>query len=167
MTFKLNKDPALSEQDIKRTKRIISKLNLKKIPFKITEEQFCSSYTEMFRELTPLFKYEPHEYAMKWCLSTEKRMRVFLLIFEANELGEEIYKESISSKLPEYSYKTIAQIIDDGLKKGYFIKLAPRTKISTDAKIRNIRPSEELVIEFVNWNIDLLSTFSDFLKKFS
>ena len=167
MTFKLNKDPALSEQDIKRTKRIISKLNLKKIPFKITEEQFCSSYTEMFRELTPLFRYEPHEYAMKWCLSTEKRMRVFLLIFEANELGEEIYKESISSKLPEYSYKTIAQIIDDGLKKGYFIKLAPRTIISSDAKIRNIRPSEELVIEFVNWNIDLLSTFSDFLKKFS
>lgn len=167
MTFKLNKDPALSEQDIKRTKRIISKLNLKKLPFKITEEQFCSSYTEMFRELTPLFKYEPHEYAMKWCLSTEKRMRVFLLIFEANELGEEIYKESISSKLPEYSYKTIAQIIDDGLKKGYFIKLAPRTIISSDAKIRNIRPSEELVIEFVNWNIDLLSTFSDFLKKFS
>ena len=167
MTFKLNKDPALSEQDIKRTKRIISKLNLKKIPFKISEEQFCSSYTEMFMELMPLFKYQPHEYAMKWCLSTEKRMRVFLLIFEANELGEEIYKESISSKLPEYSYKTIAQIIDDGLKKGYFIKLAPRTIISSDAKIRNIRPSEELVIEFVNWNIDLLSTFSDFLKKFS
>ena len=166
MTFKLNKNPPLSEQDTKRTKRIISKLNLKKLPFKITDEQFCSSYTEMFRELTPLFKYEPHEYAMKWCLSTEKRMRVFLLIFEANELGEEIYKESISSKLPEYSYKTIAQIIDDGLKKGYFIKLEPRTKISTDAKIRNIRPSEELVIEFVNWNIDLLSTFSNFSKKF-
>ena len=166
MPFKLNKNPSLSEQDTKRTKRIISKLNLKKLPFKITEEQFCSSYTEMFRELTPLFKYEPHEYAMKWCLSTEKRMRVFLLIFKANELGEEIYKESISSKLPEYSYKTIAQIIDDGLKKGYFIKLAPRTIISTDAKIRNIRPSEELVIEFINWNIDLLSTFSNFSKKF-
>ena len=166
MTFKLNKNLSLSEQDIKRTKRIISKLNLKKLPFKITDEQFCSSYTEMFRELTPLFKYEPHEYAMKWCLSTEKRMRVFLLIFEANELGEEIYKESISSKLPEYSYKTIAQIIDDGLKKGYFIKLAPRTIISTDAKISNIRPSEDLVIEFINWNIDLLSTFSNFLKKF-
>ncbi len=165
MPFKLNKNLPLSEQDTKRTKRIISKLNLKKIPFKITEEQFCSSYTEMFRELTPLFRYKPHEYAMKWCLSTEKRMRVFLLIFEANELGEEIYKESISNKLSEYSYKTIAQIIDDGLKKGYFIKLAPRTIIPTDAKIRNIRPSEELVIEFINWNIDLLSHFLKFFKK--
>ena len=166
MTFKLNKNLPLSEQDTKRTKRIISKLNLKKLPFKITEEQFCSSYTEMFRELTPLFKYEPHEYAMKWCLSTEKRMRVFLLIFEANELGEEIYKESISSKLPEYSYKTIAQIVDDGIKKKYFIKLSPRSIKSTDSKIRNIRPSEELVIEFINWNIDLLSAFSNFSKKF-
>ena len=166
MSLKLKKISSHDEQNTKRTNRIISKLNLKKLPFKITEEQFCSSYTEMFKELTPLFRYQPHEYAMKWCLSSEKRMRVFFLVFEANELGKEIYKESISSKIPEYSYKTIAQIIDDGLKKGYFIKLAPRTKISTDAKIRNIRPSEELVIEFINWNIDLLSTFSNFSKKF-
>ena len=166
MSLKLKKISSHEEQNTKRTNRIISKLNLKKLPFKITEEQFCSSYTEMFKELTPLFRYQPHEYAMKWCLSSEKRMRVFLLVFEANELGKEIYKESISSEIPEYSYKTIAQIIDDGLKKGYFIKLAPRTKISTDAKIRNIRPSEELVIEFINWNIDLLSTFSNFAKKF-
>ena len=166
MSLKLKKISSHEEQNTKRTNRIISKLNLKKLPFKITEEQFCSSYTEMFKELTPLFKYQPHEYAMKWCLSSEKRMRVFLLVFEANEFGKEIYKESISSEIPEYSYKTIAQIIDDGLKKGYFIKLAPRTKISTDAKIRNIRPSEELVIEFINWNIDLLSTFSNFSKKF-
>ena len=166
MSLKLKKISSHEEQNTKRTNRIISKLNLKKLPFKITEEQFCSSYTEMFKELTPLFKYQPHEYAMKWCLSSEKRMRVFLLVFEANELGKEIYKESISSEIPEYSYKTIAQIIDDGLKKGYFIKLAPRTKISTDAKIRNIRPSEELVIEFINWNIDLLSVFSNFSKRF-
>ena len=166
MSLKLKKISSQEEQNTKRTNRIISKLNLKKLPFKITEEQFCSSYTEMFKELTPLFKYQPHEYAMKWCLSSEKRMRVFLLVFEANELGKEIYKESISSEIPEYSYKTIAQIIDDGLKRGYFIKLAPRTKISTDAKIRNIRPSEELVIEFINWNIDLLSAFSNFSKRF-
>ena len=166
MSLKLEKISSLEEQNTKRTNRIISKLNLKKLPFKITEEKFCSSYTEMFKELTPLFRFQPHEYAMKWCLSSEKRMRVFLLVFEANELGKEIYKESISSEIPEYSYKTIAQIIDDGLKKGYFIKLAPRTKISTDAKIRNIRPSEELVIEFINWNIDLFFTFSNFSKKF-
>ena len=62
MSFNLNKNLLLNEEDIKRTKRIISKLNLKKIPFKISEEQFCSSYTEMFIELTPLFKYAAKKY---------------------------------------------------------------------------------------------------------
>ena len=38
MAFKLNKNLSLSEEDTKRTKRIISKLNLKKLPFKITED---------------------------------------------------------------------------------------------------------------------------------
>ena len=166
MTFKLNKDLALSDKDIKREKKIISRLNITKLPFQITENNFCSRYIEMFEELKPLFKYKAGEYAMKWCLSTEKRMRVFLLIFEANELGEEIYKESISSKLPEYSYKTIAQIIDDGIKKKYFINLAPRAMKSTDSKIRNIRPSEDLVIEFINWNIDLIATAATFSKKY-
>ena len=75
-------------------------------------------------------------------------------------------KERISSALPEYSYKTIAQIIDDGLSKGYFIKLAPRIKYKNDLKIRNIRPSEDLVVEFVNWNIELAATYANFEKKY-
>ena len=166
MNFELNKNLSLSVEDTKRTKRIISKLNLKKLPFKITEGQFCSSYTAMFKELTPLFKYELGEYAMKWCLSTEKRMRVFLLIFEANELGKEIYKESISSKLREYSYKTVASIIDEGINKGFYENLAPRDFESKDLKIRNIRPSEDLVVEFINWNIKIISTLSEFQKKY-
>ena len=49
----------------------------------------------MFKELTPLFRYQPHEYAIKRCLSWVKKMKVFLLVFEANELGKEIYKEEI------------------------------------------------------------------------
>ena len=80
MSLKLKKISSYDEQNNKRTNRIISKLNLKKIPFKITKEQFCSSYTEMFKELTPLFRYQPHEYAMKWCLSSEKKGEFFISI---------------------------------------------------------------------------------------
>tara|TARA_B100000780_G_C21028933_1_gene412508 strand:- start:280 stop:783 length:504 start_codon:yes stop_codon:yes gene_type:complete len=167
MVFKTNKNLTLSNQDIQREKRIVSKLNLEKLPFPITEDNFCSRYMEMFKDLRPLFKYQSGEYAMKWCLATEKRMRVFLLIFEANELGKEIYKESVSSQLPEYSYKTIAQIIDDGIDKGYFLKLPPRAISISDSKIRNIRPSEELVIEFINWNIEIISTCANFQKKYN
>jgi hypothetical protein len=121
----------------------------------------------MFKEMTPLFKYKEEEYAMKWCLSTEKRMKVFLLIFESNQLGKEIYKEKIANKLSEYSYKTVAQIIDEGIDKNFFVNLPPRAHIVKDAKVRNIRPSEELVIEFINWHIDIISVLSKFQIKYT
>ena len=166
MNSKLDNNLSLSESDLKREKRIISKLNLEKLPFKITIDNFCIRYTEMFLDLKPLFRYNLKKNAMKWCFSTEKRIKVFLIIFEANELGKEIYKENISNQLPEYSYKTIAQIIDQGLEKKIFIKLAPRNIETKDSKIRNIRPPEELIVEFINWNIELISTISKFQKKY-
>ena len=167
MTNLNKKNFDFSDINSKRDQRILSQVNLKKLPFKISVDNFSARYLEMFLDLKPLFKYQKGEYAMKWCLSTEKKMKVFLLIFEANEQGREIYKENISNQLPEYSYKTIAQIIDQGIAKGYFVKLAPRRCEMKDSKIRNIRPSEELVVEFMNWNIDLISTISGFEKKYS
>ena len=165
MKLEVIKTFKLSDEDLKREKRITSKLKLNKLPFKISKENFCSGYSEIFKEMTPLFKYKEEEYAMKWCLSTEKKMKVFLLIFEANQLEKEIYKEKISNKLPEYSYKTIAHIIDEGVLKKFFLKIPPRNYTVKDAKVRNIRPSEDLVVEFMNWHIDLISVLSKFLKK--
>ena len=121
MIVKSKKIFILSDEDLKREKRITSRLRLNKLPFKISKENFCSGYLKIFKEMTPLFKYKEEEYAMKWCLSTEKKMKVFLLIFESNQLGKEIYKEKIANKLPEYSYKTVAQIIDEGIKKNFFV----------------------------------------------
>ena len=164
MEYGLNKNLALSEQDLKREKRIISKLNLEKLPFKISLDRICAFNLEMARHSRTVLKYQEDQSGIKWVFSSIKKYKVFLIIFESNELGNEIYKESISSQLPEYSYKTIAQIIDDGMDKGYFIKLAPRAKESTDSKIRNIRPSEEIIIEFINWKIDLLSSLMKFKK---
>ena len=154
----------MSDQ-IDRDKRIISELNLNKLPFKTSTKNFFSIYEKMYLNIKPLFKFKEDEYALKWCLSTNKRMRVFLIIFEANEEGYEVYKESVASNLPEFSYKTVAQIIDDGMKKGYYLNLAPRTVTSTDKKIRNIRPSEELVVQSINWSIDLIDNLMEFQKK--
>ena len=160
------KDYNLNDENFKRDQRILSKVNIKKLPFKISIDNFSTRYLEMFLDLKPLFKYQAGEYAMKWCLSTEKKIKIFLIVFEANEQGREIYKESISNQLPEYSYKTVAQIIDQGIAKGFFVKLAARKCEMKDSKIRNIRPSEDLVVEFMNWNIDLISTIAGFQKKY-
>ena len=148
-----------------REKRIIKRLNLKNLPFETSLEEFCSKYIEMISDLKESFIFGSEKPGMQWCLSTIKRFKVFLLIFEANEIGNEIYKELLSAKLPGYSYKTIAQIVDEGLEKGFFIKLPPRIREKHDLKIRNIRPSEDLTVEFINANIDMISSLMKFLGK--
>ena len=93
---------------------------------------------------------------------------VFTLIFQANENGLAIYKEEIAKKLPEYSYKTIATIVDEGVEKGYYVPLEPYTNNAVkDKKIKNIRPSEEIVTAFLNWNIRRITTVSKMIKKYS
>ena len=156
----------LNLESLSREKRIVKRLNLSKLPFKIEVNDFCSMYINMIQGLRESFKYQDNKPGMSWCLSSIKKFKVFLLIFEANEIGNEIYKESLSNKLPEYSYKTIAQIVDEGLEKGFFIKLSPRIKEKHDLKIRNIRPSENITVEFINWNIDIVASLEHFTKQY-
>ena len=162
----IDKRNNLSPEDEKRQQNIISKLNLKKLPFDIPFTKICDLNLEMARHSKLVLKYEDDKSGLKWVFSSIKKYKVFLVIFEANELGIEIYKEKISSKLPEYSYKTIAQIIDEGVSKNFFLKLKARACQSKDLKIRNVRPSEDLIIEFVNWKIELLSSVMKFQKDF-
>jgi|TARA_B110000438_G_scaffold194100_1_gene185675 hypothetical protein len=155
----------LSEENKKREKRIISKLNLKKLPFKLSLDKICDLNLAMVRHSRVVLKYTEDRPGIKWCFSSIKKLKVFLVIFESNELGEEVYKERISNKLPEYSYKTIAQIVDEGVTKGFFLKLEPRIQKTKDLKIRNIRPSEDIIIGFINWKIDMLASLTEFKKK--
>ena len=156
---------SINNESLLREKRILKRLNLKKLPFEPSMDEFCVMYIEMIADLKDSFTFEDDRPGMQWCVSTIKRFKVFLLIFEANEIGNEIYKELLSTKLPRYSYKTIAQIVDEGLEKGFFIKLPPRIREKHDLKIRNIRPSEDLTVEFINANIDMISSLMKFLGK--
>ena len=156
---------SVNDESLKRERRILKRLNLKKLPFQTSMDEFCGMYIEMIADLKDSFTFEDDKPGMQWCVSTIKRFKVFLLIFEANEIGNEIYKELLSAKLPGYSYKTIAQIVDEGLEKGFFIKLPPRIREKHDLKIRNIRPSEDLTVEFINSNIDMISSLMKFLGK--
>ena len=156
---------SINNESLLREKRILKRLNLKKLPFEPSMDEVCGMYIEMIADLKDSFTFEDDKPGMQWCVSTIKRFKVFLLVFEANEIGNEIYKELLSTKLPEYSYKTIAQIVDEGLEKGFFIKLPPRIREKHDLKIRNIRPSEDLTVEFINANIDMISSLMKFLGK--
>ena len=153
------------EKQKQREKRIFTKLNLEKLPFKLKQENFKilgKSISLAFREI---YSNQVESERLKWTFSTVKKFKIFLEIFYANEKGEEIYKEEISKKIPEYSYKTISKIIDEGYAKGIYLALKPDGEVSTDAKIKNIRPSEELMVDFLNWSINIFSLLNNTVTK--
>ena len=96
-----------------REKNIINSINLKKLPFKIEAKDIFDFTHELNSNLKKIFNFEKK--TIKWCFSSQKKIKVFLIIFDANENIKSIYKEEIAKKLPEYSYKTVAQIVDEGI----------------------------------------------------
>jgi hypothetical protein len=153
-----------------RVEEIFKKVNVDKLPFKISPEKLNELGIDIADDLKNIFNGLNMSPALKWCLSTIKKAKVFTLIYEANELGLSIYKEEIAKKLPEYSYKTIATIIDEGIQNGYYIPLKPYESIdkkkNLDKKVKNIRHTSELVTSFYNWNIDRILRISKILKKY-
>ena len=146
-----------------RESNIIKNINLAKLPFRISDKDIFHFTKELSLKLKKIFSLSSQKESIKWCFSSQKKIKIFLIIFNANENLKSIYKEEISKKLPEYSYKTIASIIDEGLKKGYFVTLKSLdASRNEDKKIHNIRPSETLIADFINWNIDAICILKDF-----
>ena len=148
-----------------RENKIYSKLALEKLPFKLKKENFKILGNAISLAFHEIYNNQVKSEQLKWVFSTVKWFKIFLTIFHANEKGEEIYKEELSKKIPEYSYKTISKIIDDGNAKGVYISLEPDGDSGTDAKIKNIRPSEELMIDFLNWSINIFELLDTTVKK--
>ena len=149
-----------------RANEIIKKLNTEKLPFKINSKNLNKFGLDIANDLSTIFSGISICPTLKWCLSTVKKAKVFIIIYQANERGNPIYKEEISKMLPEYSYKTIATIIDEGIAKNAYISLEPFIDGVKDKKIKNIRPSMELISSFLNWNIERISTVSNLINKY-
>jgi len=152
----------MEEQKL-RDKRILANLNLDKIKHKITGDSFKTLGTEISNFIHFVYETRKKSTSLNWCFANIKRVKIFLLIFHANESGKEIYKEEIAKIIPEYSYKTIAKIVDDGIERNFFVLLSPDGKVSKDGKIKNIRPSEDLITDFLNLSIEVWSRLE---KKF-
>jgi len=145
------------EQQKLRDKRILANLNLEKLPYELKEDTFKTLGSEVSDFIHFVFETRKGTGSLNWCFANIKRIKIFLLIFHANESGSEIYKEEVAKNIPEYSYKTIAKIIDDGIRRGFFVLLTPDGTVGRDGKIKNIRPSEKLITDFLNLNIEIIS----------
>ena len=146
----------MNEQKI-RQQRINSNLRLDKLPTKLQKLDIKSLGATISEFIHYIFSERQKSVSLIWCFANIKRVKIFLQIFHANQAGTEIYKEEIAKNISEYSYKTIAKIIDDGISKKYFVFLPPDGMAGNDTKVKNIRPSEELITDFLNLCIEITS----------
>ena len=157
----------MKSADKDRVEKIFKKINIHELPFSIKSKDLHDLGLDIANGLTKVVDEMSADPALKWCLSTVKKAKVFLLVYQANVRSLPIYKEEIAKKLIEYSYKTIASIIDEGIQKGYYVPLEPYDgKKIIDKKVKNIRLSTELVAAFYNWNIKKIALTADLIKKY-
>jgi len=147
-----------------RDQRIYSKLHLDKLHRKLTYNHFKELGSAISQFIKYTYNLRKKSKELTWCFANEKNNKIFFQIFHANEEGLEIYKEEISKNIPEYSYKTIAKIIDEGILKGYYIPLEVDGTPGRDGKVKNIRPSEQLIIDFLNYCLEISHAFDLMLK---
>ena len=153
------------DKQFERNNRIFCKLNLEKLPSKLNFNDFKELGNVISLFIDHIVRFKKNSKALIWCFSNVKKTKIFMQIFHANEAGREIYKEEIAKNIPEYSYKTIAKIIDEGLLKGYYISLKVDGTPGKDGKVKNIRPSEELVIDFFNLSLEFIYSMNSMVKK--
>ena len=107
-----------------RQKRIEDNLTLNKLTAKSQKLDAKSLGSLISDFIHHVFAERNKSDSLNWCFANIKRVKIFLQIFHANQSGTEIYKEEIAKHLTEYSYKTIAKIVDEGIEKKYFVLLA-------------------------------------------
>ena len=158
----------MKNKELNRSKEIFQKINKEKLYFENNQQNFKDLSLDIAEDQIDIFKTIDSSNSLKWCLSTVKKAKVFILIYQANERGLPIYKEEIAKKLTEYSYKTIATIIDEGLNKGFYVSLEPDSdqKSLTDKKVKNLRPSLDLITSFYNWNIERIASYENIINKY-
>lgn len=80
------------------------------------------------------------------------RWKILNLIINKNAKGETFYKYKIIKYL-KISSRNFDQIIKDAVDAGFFIYADPFNKGKQNKNIKNLRPSEKLVIEYTRYNV--------------
>jgi len=80
------------------------------------------------------------------------KWKVLNLIIMRSAKGEVFYK-SQALKMIKISSRSFDKIIKDAVDVGFFIYADPMSLIEPDKKIKNLRPSEKLIIEYTRYNI--------------
>jgi hypothetical protein len=80
------------------------------------------------------------------------KWKILNLIIHRSAKGEPFYK-SQAIKMLKLSSRTFDKIIKDAVDRGFFIYADPMSLTKPQTQVKNLRPSEKLIIEYTKYNI--------------
>ena len=121
--------------------------------------QFC---TDIVDNEIALYDHYKNSKTLKYFSGMEK-WNLLLEVIKCSSAGEIVYKEKLAKKL-QCSHKTLNKYINEALEGGLFIMLNPMSGKIKDKRIINIRPSEDLIIDFINYSVQNVVKTLNFVK---
>ena len=121
--------------------------------------QFCH---DIVNNEIALYDHYKNSKTLKYFSGMEK-WNLLLEVVRCSSTGEIVYKEKLAKKL-RCSHKTLTKYINEALEGGLFIMLNPISGVIKDKRIVNIRPSEDLIIDFVNYSVQNVVKTLNFVK---
>ena len=80
--------------------------------------------------------------------------------------GEILYKEKLAKKVKS-SHKTVLKVVDELLASGSFIAMPPHTNPNLDKRIINIRPSVDVTVAYIDYNIRAMINSMKFITAYT
>ena len=132
---------------ISKTKKMWSEINID-INFNIGKEMLQVFSRDMIFNLR-----QSNNCLQLGYFSTDiNRWKILNLIINKNAKGETFYKYKIIKYL-KISSRTFDQIIKDAVDGGFFVYADPLNKKKINKNVKNLRPSEKLIIEYTRYNV--------------
>lgn len=123
---------------------------------------FCRDITDAEIEH---YKHFTENNVLKYFNGMEK-WKLLLEVVHSSACGKIVYKEELSKKI-KCSHKTLTKYINECIEAGYFIYLDPINQKIQDKRIINLRPSEDLIVEFINFSVARIEYSIKLLKSYS
>jgi len=154
-----------NEKSLKDYQKIISLIDHSNVNFKIDSEEkldFLLKSINQF-EIQRIEALQSDD-CLTYFLQNMKRYRILLYIMDTYTNSGPTYKEEVIKKLRIYSYKTISNILDDCLERGYIKYVNTSFSNNSKKKIKKFSPTYTLITNYTNWILQHVGTLNRTLK---
>ena len=150
-----------NEKSFKNYQKIISHIDHSNLSFKIDSEERLEFLLKSINQFViQRIEALQSDDCLTYFLQNIKRYKILLCIMDTYTNSGPTYKEEVIKKLRIYSYKTISNILDDCLERGYIKYVNTPFLNNSKKKIKKFSPTSTLIINYINWILQHVGTLN-------